>query len=452
MPKQVVGTLPEIATRMPPHNVEVEQSILGAILIEQDAILKVSDKLAPEDFYREDHAVIYETMLKLFEQRKPIDVLTLTDALESKKQLTFIGGASYIASLTGMANSSAHLSNHADIVRHKAMLRKLISAASRIGELGYKEDSETDMVLDEAESLLFGVSNSYLTNNFMPISRLLSESFERIDELHKTKGALRGVPTGFKDLDTLLGGFQKSDLIILAARPSMGKTAFCLNIAEFAAVKGKAKVAIFSLEQSKDQLVDRLLSSAAGVDSWKLRSGNLTDEDFPLIGQAYGVLSEAKIFIDDTPGLSAIEVRTKARRLQMEHGLDMVIIDYLQLMQGRNQENRVQEISEISRALKGMARELNVPVIALSQLSRNVESRPDKRPMLSDLRESGAIEQDADVVIFIYRDEYYDKESDKKNIAEILVRKHRNGPVGEVSLYFQGEQTRFRNLSKRMKA
>lgn len=451
MPRQKETELLTIASRMPPQNVDIEQSILGAILLEQDAILQVSDKLIPEDFYREDHRVIYEAMLKLFEKRNPIDALTLTDTLESSKKLSFVGGASYIATLTGMANSTAHLGHHADIVRSKAMLRKLISAASRISELGYKEDAETDMVLDEAESLLFGVSKNYLSNNFVPIGRLLSESFERIDDLHKNKGALRGVPTGFKELDGLLGGFQKSDLIILAARPSMGKTAFCLNIAEFAAVKGKAKVAIFSLEQSKDQLVDRLLSSAAGVDSWKLRTGNLADEDFPLIGNAYGVLSEAHIYIDDTPGLTATEVRTKARRLQMENGLDMVIIDYLQLMQGRNQENRVQEISEISRSLKGLARELQVPVIALSQLSRNVESRPDKRPMLSDLRESGAIEQDADVVIFIYRDDYYERDSEKKNIAEILIRKHRNGPVGEVSLYFQPEQTRFRNLSKRMK-
>jgi replicative DNA helicase len=436
-----------LSGRLPPQNIEAEQSILGAVLVDPDAILQVSDKLKSTDFYREDHGTIYEHMIKLFEKRRPIDLLTLTDALDSAKKLSFVGGAGYIATLTGFVNSSAHISHHADIVRDKAMLRKLISAGSKIAELGYKEDRESDEMLDEAEATLFGVSNIYLTNNFVPIGTILSESFDRIDELHKNKGALRGIPTGFKDLDSLLGGLQRSDLVILAARPSMGKTALALNMAEHAAVVAKHKVAVFSLEQSRDQLVDRLLCSQAGVDSWKLRSGNLSDEDFPRIGNAMGILSEAPIFIDDTPGQTALEIRTKARRLQMEQGLDLIIIDYLQLMQGRGQENRVQEVSEISRSLKIVARELNVPVIALSQLSRAVESRPDKRPMLSDLRESGSIEQDADVVLFIYRDEYYERDSDKKNIAEILVRKHRNGPVGEVNLYFQAEQTRFRNLS-----
>ncbi len=438
-----------LTSRIPPQNAEAEQSILGAILIDSEAVLQVSDKLTPEDFYREDHRVIYDHMLNLFEKRKPIDILTLTDALDSAKQLTFVGGASYLATLTAMVSSSGRISHYADIVRSKAMLRKLITAGSRITELGYKEDGEVDEILDEAEASLYGVSQTFLSNNFVPIGAVLSESFDRIDELHKNKGALRGVPTGFRALDTLLGGMQKSDLVILAARPSMGKTSLALNIAENAAIKHKAKVGIFSLEQSKDQLVDRLLCSQANVDTWKLRSGNLRDDDFPRIGKAMGVLSEASIFIDDTPGLSALEVLTKSRRLQSEHGLDLIIIDYLQLMRGRSQENRNQEVSEISRALKGLARELNVPVIALSQLSRAVESRPDKRPMLSDLRESGSLEQDADVVLFIYRDDYYDKESEKKNIAEILVRKHRNGPVGEVDLYFQADQTSFRNLDKR---
>lgn len=437
--------------KLPPQNVDAEQSILGAILIDPDGILRISDTLSPEDFYREDHRMIYEQMLKLFEKRKPIDILTVTDALESAKQLSFVGGASYITTLTGMVNSAVHIKHHADMVRNKAMLRKLITAGTKIAELGYKEDAESEAVLNEAESALHGVSQDYLTDNFVSISSILSESFDRIDELHKNKGALRGVPTGFKDLDALLGGLQRSDLVILAARPSMGKTSFALNIAENAAIKSGMKVGVFSLEQSKDQLVDRLLSSQAGVDSWKLRTGNLTDDDFPRIGHAMGVLSEAPIFIDDMPGQTPLEVLTKSRRLQMEQGLDLIVIDYLQLMQGssRNQDNRVQEVSEISRALKGLARELNVPVIALSQLSRAVEARPDKRPLLSDLRESGSLEQDADVVLFIYRDDYYDKESEKKHIAEILVRKHRNGPIGEVDLYFQSEQTRFRNLDKR---
>ncbi len=445
-------TLTPLSSRMPPQNVEAEQSILGAILIDSEALLQVSDKLRPDDFYREDHAIIYEHMLMLFEKRKPIDMLTLTDAIDSAKKLSFVGGASYLATLTVMVSSSARISHHADIVRSKAMLRKLISAGSKITELGYKEDGEVEEVLNDAEAALYGVSQTYLSNNFVPIGAVLSESFDRIDELHKNKGALRGVPTGFRTLDSLLGGLQKSDLVILAARPSMGKTSLALNMAEHAAIKHKSKVGIFSLEQSKDQLVDRLLCSQANVDTWKLRSGNLNDDDFPRIGKAMGVLSEASIFIDDTPGLTALEVLTKSRRLQSEHGLDLVIIDYLQLMRGRSQENRTQEVSEISRSLKGLARELNVPVVALSQLSRAVESRPDKRPMLSDLRESGSLEQDADVVLFIYRDDYYDKDSEKKNIAEILIRKHRNGPVGEVDLYFQAEQTSFRNLDKRTRA
>lgn len=437
------------AGRVPPQNVDAEQSILGAILIDPEAIIKITDSLSPDDFYREDHHIIYEHMLKLFEKRKPIDMLTLTDALESSKKLSFVGGATYIATLTGMVNSSVHIVHHAEIIKNKAMLRKLISAGSKIADLGYHEDAESEIVLDEAEAALFSVSQTHLKNNFVPIGSVLSESFDRIDELHKNKGALRGVTTGFKAMDNLLGGLQKSDLIILAARPSMGKTTLAMNIAENAAIKAHAKVGVFSLEQSKDQLVDRLLCSQAGVDTWKLRTGNLNDEDFPRIGQAMGILSEAPIFIDDTPGLSALEVLTKARRLRMEHGLDLIVIDYLQLMRGRTTESRNQEVSEISRSLKGLARELEVPVIALSQLSRAVESRPDKRPMLSDLRESGSIEQDADVVMFIYRDEYYEKDSEKKNIAEILVRKHRNGPVGEVDLYFQADQSAFRNLDKR---
>ncbi len=439
--------------RMPPQNIDAEQSILGAILIDTEAFLKIGDRIKVEDFYREDHRVIFEHMLKLFEKRKPIDVLTLSDSLETAKKLSLVGGAAYLATLTGMINSSVHIITHAEIVRSKAMLRKLISAGTKITELGYGEGDDADLVLDEAEAALYGVSNTYLSNNFVPIGSILSESFDRIDELHKNKGQLRGVSTGFRALDNVLGGLQKSDLIILAARPSMGKTTLAMNIAENAAIQHGAKVGVFSLEQSKDQLVDRLLSSQAGVDSWKLRSGNLTDADFPKIGKAMGVLSEASIFIDDSPGLSSLEVLTKSRRLQMDHGLDLVVIDYLQLMRGstRYSDNRVQEVSEISRSLKGMARELNVPVIALSQLSRGVEARPDKRPMLSDLRESGSIEQDADVVMFIYRDDYYDKESEKKNIAEVLIRKHRNGPVGEIDLYFQGDQSAFRNLDKRVK-
>lgn len=437
------------AGRVPPHASDIEKNILGAILIDPEAILRVSDRLTADDFYREEHRVIYGHILQLFEKRQPIDLLTLNDSLETAKQLTYIGGSTYVAALTQSVSSAVHIVHHAEIVRHKAMLRRLISAGTKIAEMGFSDDGETDVVLDTAEAALFGVSRSYLSDNFTPISAILSESFDRIDELHKNKGQLRGVPTGYKDLDTLLGGLQKSDLIILAARPSVGKTSLALNVAENAAIAHGARVAIFSLEQSKDQIVDRLLASQSGVDGWKLRSGNLADDDFPKLGQAMGVLSEANIYIDDMPGQTALEIRTKARRLQMEHGLDLVVVDYLQLMAGRNQESRVQEVSEISRSLKGVARELNVPLLALSQLSRAVENRPDKHPLLSDLRDSGTIEQDSDVVIFLYRDDYYNKDSDKKNIVEVLIRKHRNGPTGDVELYFQPEQTRFKSLDRR---
>jgi replicative DNA helicase len=436
---------------VPPQNIEAEQSVLGAILLDAKSLIKIVDKLHPDDFYEPINSKIYESMLELFEKRRAIDVVTLTDLLETKKELKQIGGATYLANLVNMVPSSAHISHYADIIAQKAILRRLIEASSEISALAYGEKNDIDGVLDRSEQIFFQVSQKNTRQNFVPIREILSESFERMDELHNDKGAIKGIATGFSALDNLLAGLQPSDLIILAARPSMGKTSFALNIAENIAIKDKKAVAIFSLEQSKEQLADRMICSQAGIDAWKLRTGKLSEEDFPKIGYAMGVLSEASIYIDDQPFANVMEIRAKARRLQMENKLSLLIIDYLQLMQGSRasrEPNRVQEISEISRSLKALARELNIPVIALSQLSRAVEHRPDKRPQLADLRESGSIEQDADVVMFIYRDEYYDPETEDKNIAEILVKKHRNGPVGNVKLYFYGERTQFRNLDK----
>ncbi|MFO0862537.1 MAG: replicative DNA helicase [Candidatus Saccharibacteria bacterium] len=438
------------ADKLPPQNVEAEQSVLGSLLIDRDAIIKVADVVSSEDFYITKNGQIFETVLGLYERREPIDVVTLSDALAKKKILKQIGGSSYLTDLANGVPSSAHAAQYAKIVADKATLRRLIEAANSINNLAYEETAALDSVLDEAEQNLFGVSQKHLKQNFTPISDVLTESFERLDGLHKDKQTLRGVPTGYKSLDNLLAGLQKSDLIILAARPSMGKTSFALNIAQHVATKEGIPVGIFSLEMSKEQLIDRLLSSEAGIDSWKLRTGNLEDRDFEKINKAMGVLADAPIFIDDSPMANVMEMRTKARRLQSENDLGLIVIDYLQLMSGRNSggDNRVQEISEISRGLKGLAREINVPVIALSQLSRSVEMRSPKIPQLSDLRESGSIEQDADVVMFIYREDYYEKDSERKSIADILVRKHRNGPTGEVELFFVPEQMLFKNLDK----
>jgi len=440
------------AVRIPPQNLEAEQSVLGSLLLDKDAIIQVGDVVTSGDFYEERNGIIYEAMIVLYEKRMPIDVVTLTDQLEKSKQLKEVGGASYLSTLVNAVPTAAHAAKYAEIVKNKAVLRRLIKAASTISELSYREEKDIDEVLDKSEQELFAVSQKFFRQYFTPIKSVLSEAFDRIDELHKNKGALRGVPTGFKELDDLLAGFQPSDLIILAARPSMGKTSFALNIAQHVATKEKKAVGVFSLEQSKDQLVDRMLCSQAGIDAWKLRTGNLDENDFPKIGYAMGILSEAPIFIDDSPMLNVMEIRTKARRLQSEHGLGLIVIDYLQLMQGRKSNydsNRVQEISDISRSLKGLARELNVPVVALSQLSRAVEHRPDKRPMLADLRESGSIEQDADVVMFIYREDYYEPDTERKNIAEILVKKHRNGPIGTAELYFVPDQTKFRSIDRK---
>lgn len=436
---------------LPPQNVEAEQSVLGAVMLDKNAIIKVADKLFIEDFYDPANAKVYEAMIELFEKRRAIDVVTLTDHLESKHKLKDVGGASYLANLVNLVPSAGHIVHYAEIVHSKGVMRRLIEASNEINAMAYDDEGDIHAILDKSEQLLFGVSQKFSKENIVPIKEILTESFERIEELHSDKGKVRGIPTGFKYLDNLLAGLQPSDLIILAARPSMGKTSFALNIAENVAIKQKKPVLLFSLEQSKDQLVDRMICSQAGLDAWKLRTGKLSENDFPKIGYAMGILSEAPIYIDDQPFATIMDLRAKARRLQVEQEIGLIIIDYLQLMQGAHASrdpNRVQEISEISRGLKALARELNVPVMALSQLSRAVEHRPDKRPMLADLRESGSIEQDADVVMFIYREDKYKPNTERKNVAEIIIAKHRNGPVGKVDLYFDETRVTFRDLEK----
>lgn len=448
----------KLREKLPPQNIEAEQSLLGALLIDKDAVIRVADLITTEDFYQDSHALIYETILELFEKRQAIDLLSLTSRLEEKKILEQIGGRTYLVSLTEQISSAAHIVSYAQIIQKKATLRRLITAANNILELGYHEEQEVSDVLDKAEQSVFAVSQKYLKEKFTHIKEVLSEAFNRIDELHREKGKLRGLPTGFVDLDNLLAGLQKSDLVILAARPSVGKTALVLDIARNVAIKYKKAVGIFSLEMSKEQLVDRLICAEAGVGLWEMRTGKLSEsgDDFPRIGQAMSELSESQIYIDDFANTNIMELRTKARRLQLEHNLDLIIIDYLQLMEGTGHhgDNRVQEISEISRALKGIARELNVPVLALSQLSRAVEANHPAIPKLSHLRESGSIEQDADVVMFIYRkaaDRGYDinqLSEEEKNLAEIHIAKHRNGPTGLVKLFFDERRVSFNNLEK----
>lgn len=434
--------------RTPPNAIEAEKTVLGALMIDKDAITKIADIIRSGDFYKESHNLIYEVMLNLYENNDPIDVLSISNKLEEKNKINDVGGASYLASLVGGIASASNVVYYAKIIQKKSILRRLIGAASEINELGYNEAEDIEKVLDDAEQTLFSISQKSLKQEFTPIKTILGEAFDRLDELHKNKGQLRGVPTGFTDLDDLLAGLQKSDLIILAARPSVGKTSLALDIARQVGTKAKIPVGIFSLEMSADQLVDRMIAAEANLDLWRLRTGNLKDSDFTQINETMGVLSEAPIFIDDTSSANIMEMRTMARRLQAEHNLGLIIIDYLQLMEGRSNENRTQEISEISRGLKTLAKELNIPIIALSQLSRAVESRTDQRPKLSDLRESGSIEQDADVVMFIYREDRVNPDTENKGIAEIIIAKHRNGPVGMRQLYFHEEAASYKNLEK----
>ena len=436
--------------KVPPQNLDAEASLLGAILIDSDAIVKIADSIAADDFYDEKHAHIYESIHHLYEKHSPIDVLTLSDHLKGAGFLDMIGGAAYLTELTNFVPTAAHVEQYADIVAQKALRRRLIKASYDIAGFGYDEAKSFRELIEEAESRLFTVSQRHVGQDITSLETILAESFDRLDELHKDKGKIRGVSTGFRDLDNILAGFQRSDLTILAARPSMGKTALALNFAHSVAVKPDQSVLVFSLEMSKEQLVDRMLAMESGVNAWNLRTGNLSDNDFEKIGQAMGSLSEAQIYIDDTPGITVSDLRTKARREAHQRPIGLVIVDYLQLMSGGarfgGEGNRVQEISEISRGLKGIARELNVPVLALSQLSRSVESRSPQIPQLADLRESGSIEQDADVVAFIYREDYYNPETERKNITDIFIKKHRNGPTGAVELYFDREKQKFSSI------
>lgn len=439
--------------RLPPQNIEAEQSVLGSLMIDKEAIIRIADILHTGDFYRGTHNAIYEAIINLYQKGEPIDLLSVANRLEEKKELERIGGNSYLAELINTVPTSAHVVNYAKIVHRKKVLRDMIKASYEIAQLGYDEAQDTENLLDQAEQKIFAISQTGIQQEFRPVKNVLEEAFERLDKLHQEKGLFRGVPTGFTDLDNHLAGLQKSDLIVLAARPSLGKTSLALDIARHVAVKEKLPVGIFSLEMSKHDVVDRLLAAQAGVDLWKLRTGRLTsegfDNDFSRMQEALGALSEAPIFIDDAATQTVLQMRTMARRLQSEQKIGLLIVDYLQLIQPTNAlDSEVRQLTEISRSLKGLSRELNVPVLALSQFSRAPEGRPDQMPRLSDLRGSGSIEQDADVVMFIYREDRVKKNTDRVNIADIIIAKHRNGPIGKVDLYFNQAQASFKNLEK----
>lgn len=430
--------------RIPPHDIEAEQAVLGAILIDKDAMITVSQLVIAENFYDERHKNIYDAMLSLYEDRSPIDLLTLTSVLKKKKVYEKVGGSSYLSSLTNIVPTAANSEYYAQTIREKYVRRSLIQISAEVTDSAFTEDKEANEILNNAEQNIFKISQEHIKQGFIHIKETLAESFDRLEELQKTGAGLRGVETGFVDLDNLLSGLQASNLIILAARPGQGKTAFVINIAQHVSIANKQPVGVFSLEMSKEELVDRLLVSQSDIDAWRLKTGKLTDDDFEKLSVAMGQLAEAPIFIDDTPGLSIPEMRTKARRLQAEHDLKLLIVDYLQLANpGKKFENRVNEVSYISQSLKNMARELKIPVIGVSQLSRAVEQRGGGKPQLADLRESGAIEQDADVVMFLYSP---DEEFTSQRIVNVLVAKHRNGPVGEKELLFRGDRIRFYNV------
>lgn len=439
--------------RMPPQNIEAEQSVLGAMLIEKEAISKVSEVLKVQDFYREANRLIFQAILDLFNRNEGVDMITVTEELRRENKLEGAGGIAYITSLANAMPTAANVHYHAKIVEEKALLRNLINVSTQIAGMGYDGAEDAAQILDKAEKMMLEVANRRMGRDFTPIKEILFSAFSKIEQLYATKGGITGIATGFKDFDRLTAGLQPSDLILIAARPSMGKTAFVLNIAQHVAIREKQSVAFFSLEMSKEQLVQRMLCAEAGIDAQRLRIGELEDNDWKKMVSAADRLSSAGIFIDDTPGITVMEMRSKARRLKVEHDLKLIIVDYLQLMQGSSSnssrsENRQQEISEISRSLKALARELHVPVVALSQLSRGVESRQVKRPMLSDLRESGSLEQDADIVSFLYREDYYNPETEKKNITEVIIAKHRNGPVDTVQLFFHKAFTKFSDLTQ----
>ncbi|MFF2796681.1 replicative DNA helicase [Lysinibacillus xylanilyticus] len=434
--------------RVPPHNREAEQSVIGAIFLDPQSLITASEILLADDFYHNAHKQIFETMLRLSDQGKAIDVVTVTEELSAKKEIEDVGGLSYLLELANAVPTAANVAHYAKIVEEKALLRRLIRVATKIVEDGYTREDEVEALLGEAEKKMMEVANRKNAGDFKHVKDVLVETFDNIEQLQSQKGDVTGIPTGFRDLDNITAGFQRNDLIIVAARPSVGKTAFALNVAQSVAVQARENVAIFSLEMGAEQLVMRMLCAEGNIDAQVLRTGALTTEDWGKLTMAMGSLSNSGIFIDDTPGVRINEIRAKCRRLAQENGLGMILIDYLQLIQGSGKpgENRQQEVSEISRSLKGLARELKVPVIALSQLSRGVEQRQDKRPMMSDLRESGSIEQDADIVAFLYRDDYYDKESESKNMIEIIIAKQRNGPTGTVTLAFKKEFNKFINV------
>lgn len=434
---------------VPPHSVEAEQAVLGCMLLDSDVIPTVTELIRSSDFYREDHREICEAITDIVEQAGPVDIITVSEQLQRRGTLEKAGGMDYLASITSAVPTTANARHYAKIVEGKSLLRKLIKAAQEIAGMSYEAADEAEFVLDRAEKSIFDIIERRSTQGFAHIKDVLLETFIRLEELYNSKSPITGVPTGFTDLDMKTAGLQNSDLVLIAARPGMGKTALALNIAQYAAVQKHVPVALFNLEMSKDQLVNRMLCSEVMVDSHRMRTGRLDDEDWKKIARALGPLSEAPIYIDDTPGVTVMDIRAKCRRLKLEKKLGLVVIDYLQLMRGREKaESRQQEVSEISRSLKILAKELSVPVLTMSQLSRGPESRSDHRPMLSDLRESGAIEQDADIVMFLYRDDYYNPDSEKKNLAEIIIAKHRNGSTGTIYLKWFDKYTKFANLER----
>ncbi|MGZ4134221.1 MAG: replicative DNA helicase [Tumebacillaceae bacterium] len=440
----------ELMERVPPQNIEAEQAVLGAILIEADALTTVTELLVPFDFYRKTHQMIYEAMLKVAESGEPVDLVTVTAELQDAGQIEEIGGVAYLANLANSVPTAANVDHYSALVREKSVMRRLINTATKIATTGYEGGVDVAEMIDDAEKRILEITQAgAISKGFTPIKDVLLNTFERIEFLFSNKGGVTGIPSGYPDLDKMTSGFQRSDLIILAARPAVGKTAFALNVAHNIAVRAGETVAIFSLEMGKEQLVQRMLCAEANIDAGKMRTGFLEEDDWPKLTMAVGTLSEAPIFIDDTPGITVHDIRAKCRRLKAEHGIGLILIDYLQLIQGRGKgDNRQQEVSEISRTLKLIARELNVPVIALSQLSRSVEQRQDKRPMMSDLRESGSIEQDADIVSFLYRDDYYNPESERKNIIEVIIAKQRSGPTGTVELVFLKNFNKFVSLER----
>jgi len=435
--------------KLPPQNLDAEMAVLGSLLIDPEAIIQIADKIKPEQFYRGSHQKIYAAMLSLFERREPADVLTVSNELKESNDLESVGGEGYLAELVNAVPTSANIQSYTSIVRENSIRRELISTASRMTEDSFENTKSVRELLQETEQAIFGISQENLTRMFVPIRDTLMENFDKLEDLQKNKTGVRGVPTGFRDIDNKLSGLQDSNLIILAARPSVGKTSLALNISQYAAVHQKVPVGFFSLEMSRDELVNRLLSSQSGVDQWKITTGNLNEEDFGRLGEAMGILADAPIYVDDTPGISIHEMRTKARRLQIEHGVKLIVVDYLQLAVSRNLINRVQEVSEISQGLKNIARELKCPVLALSQLSRSVEQRGEQRPQLSDLRDSGSIEQDADVAMFLWRP--LDEEKERPDHVKLTIAKHRNGAPGEIDLIFKGEQTRFYSMEKKIR-